>query len=262
MDTEEVYVNAGYVADGYENPCVNINRGNIAPPRPRRYQKNSAAVNTSHNLQVQNAAVHHRTAEKVDKTSHSHTADPQSTGTSTAGSSYKHIAVFLGLLCVLLLAGITLLWFKFTADIDQSQRKLSTIEQSIAQGWKYISSSLYYISTEKKSWTASRQDCIERGANLLIINSRVEQEFIGKEFGSSEAWIGLTNSYTPGIWKWVDDSALTTEFWWKGEPNNHQNNDCAITGYRSAGSGSLSTWADYSCNIAAFWICEKNVTNF
>uniref|UniRef100_A0A3B4EPF7 C-type lectin domain-containing protein n=1 Tax=Pygocentrus nattereri TaxID=42514 RepID=A0A3B4EPF7_PYGNA len=205
---------------------------------------------------------------------------------------YRLTAVCLGLLCVLLLAAIAVLWVKFTTERDQLQssytnltierdqlqtsytnltierdqiekdrdglqKKLAIPEaQTIKQGWRYFSSHIYYISADKKSWSESRQDCRQRGADLLIINSR-EEQVINTRLPDAHWQAPL-----PGIWKWVDDSALTTEFWWKGEPNNHQNNDCAITGYRSAGSGSLSTWADYSCNIAAFWICEKNLTNF
>uniref|UniRef100_W5KJH9 C-type lectin domain-containing protein n=1 Tax=Astyanax mexicanus TaxID=7994 RepID=W5KJH9_ASTMX len=135
-----------------------------------------------------------------------------------------------------------------------------TLFRLLLEGWKYFSSSLYYISTEKKSWSESRQDCRDRGADLLIINSIEEQEFINKEFGSTEAWIGLTDAVTEGIWKWMDGSVLTTEFWWTGEPNDYGGDeDCVITGFHNARFGS-STWADYPCHHSEFWICEKGVT--
>ncbi|KAL7841310.1 hypothetical protein SRHO_G00250010 [Serrasalmus rhombeus] len=101
---------------------------------------------------------------------------------------------------------------------------------------------------------------MKRGADLVIINSREEQEFITKAFGSSEAWIGLTDMEKEGDWKWVDNSRLTTEFWWTGEPNDFGGNeDCAITGYRGAGSERLSTWADYRCDRPVVGICEKRI---
>ncbi|XP_036420096.1 C-type lectin domain family 4 member E-like [Colossoma macropomum] len=125
------------------------------------------------------------------------------------------------------------------------QKKLSELEQE-KNTFRY---SFYYTSTEKKSWSASRQYCRDRGADLAIIKSREEQEFINKVFGSTEAWIGLTDSHTEGVWKWVDNSALTTKFWFEGEPNDYEGiEDCAVSRYKGAGSERVSTWADYPCN--------------
>ncbi|XP_072525635.1 uncharacterized protein [Salminus brasiliensis] len=153
----------------------------------------------------------------------------QAVMSSAESRSYRLTAVCLGLLCVLLLTAITLLWIKFnnltaerdqlqtsytnlTAERDQLQRSLSELVKAMQQNWKIFNTSLYYISTERKSWDEGRQDCRERGADLVIINSVEEQKFVddlskNKDAGVS---IGLTDQAEEGVWKWVDGTALTT----------------------------------------------------
>ncbi|KAG9259789.1 C-type lectin domain family 4 member E-like [Astyanax mexicanus] len=151
-----------------------------------------------------------------------------------------------------------------SADTVKAHRPITEMvdgKTNPEKGWKYFSSSIYYITAVKTNWEKSRDNCRKRGADLLIINSREEQEFINKEFGRNEAWIGLTDAVTEGVWKWVDGSALTTEFWAQGEPNNYENDDCAITGFKKAESNIL-VWADYPCGHPVFGICEKRLTGY
>ena len=42
-------------------------------------------------------------------------------------------------------------------------------------GWVYFHKSLYLISTTKRNWTASRDYCQQRKADLIVINNREEQ---------------------------------------------------------------------------------------
>ncbi|XP_049328207.1 C-type lectin domain family 4 member E isoform X5 [Astyanax mexicanus] len=148
-----------------------------------------------------------------------------------------------------------------TAEREQLQKELDQLQTSLSdlkgQNISYFSSSLYYIATEEKNWTESRKDCIKTGSDLVIINSREEQEFIFKEFIGS-GWIGLTDARTEGVWKWVDGSELITGFWAEGEPNNFEGpEDCAATGY--ANESSLLSWADYPCSLLVRGICEKRL---
>ncbi|XP_076874374.1 uncharacterized protein LOC143524166 [Brachyhypopomus gauderio] len=112
-------------------------------------------------------------------------------------------------------------------DRDRIQLRLSEIDKATEQGWMCFNSSFYYISTEVKNWNESRQDCRERGADLVIINSREEQNFVSMMSGDKQVWIGLTN--TNQDWKWVDGTALMTDYWRTGEPNG-PNEHCVITG--------------------------------
>ncbi|XP_064782794.1 CD209 antigen-like protein A [Oncorhynchus masou masou] len=204
-------------------------------------------------------------------------------------------AVFLGLLCVLLLAGIiglsvyynraindsedkrnnlsqsfSLYKINATAERDQLQTrynslteekghiqaKLLVIEQHCQEGWRYSDSSLYFLSTEKKTWEESRQDCLERGADLVIINSREEQTFVFNLH--LRAWIGLKDSVTEGTWKWVDGTSLTTGYWAAEQPDDYERQeDCAEIYYGQ--DDPVKTWNDDKCGTNHNWICEKVV---
>ncbi|KAI5087691.1 C-type lectin domain family 4 member M-like isoform X2, partial [Silurus meridionalis] len=122
-------------------------------------------------------------------------------------------------------------------------------------GWRYFSSGVYYISNEMKSWNESRQDCKNKGADLVIINSAEEQDFIGRYFGSTKAWIGLTE--TEGGYKWVDGTPLTTEFPWIIYNDNLSRVDCVLMGaYNGALQFGTPAWGEYSCEHGVFAICE------
>ncbi|XP_029602371.1 C-type lectin domain family 4 member E-like [Salmo trutta] len=147
-------------------------------------------------------------------------------------------AVCLGLLCVLLLAGI--------------------IGLSV-YCWQKFESSWYFLSTETKTWKESREDCLERGADLVIINSDKEQEFI---FNLNKGgWIGLTDSVTEGTWRWVDCTPLTNpRHWSPNQPDTggglaiYGEEDCVhIQQHQSP----LEAWNDLSCDSKLKWICEK-----
>uniref|UniRef100_A0A8C1UFX1 C-type lectin domain-containing protein n=1 Tax=Cyprinus carpio TaxID=7962 RepID=A0A8C1UFX1_CYPCA len=127
-------------------------------------------------------------------------------------------------------------------------------------------SSLYFVSSEWKSWTESRRFCTERGRGtqvcaLIYVHSALQmlnttlfyQEFIKKISGGDGVWIGLTDIDMEGRWKWVDGITLTSGFWGIGEPNGQKEENC-ITSYPTG-------WYDYPCSDALKWICEKKFKN-
>ncbi|GLD65041.1 C-type lectin domain family 4 member M-like protein [Lates japonicus] len=42
--------------------------------------------------------------------------------------------------------------------------------------WRSFGSKYYYISSEQKTWEESREDCRQKGTDLVIINSEEEQK--------------------------------------------------------------------------------------
>ncbi|XP_062288134.1 C-type lectin domain family 4 member E-like [Scomber scombrus] len=158
------------------------------------------------------------------------------------------VVLCLGLLSVFLLAGLIGLGVHY---------------QTCPAGWKMFGCSCYLLSSERRSWSTGRQDCRERGAHLVVINSPKEQKFsstITKV--ETEIWIGLTDRETEGTWKWIEGRPLTLSYWETDEPNNGGEDsqggeeDCA---HIRTGKKTVENWNDVPCGTSLHWICEKNV---
>uniref|UniRef100_A0A3Q1EIC0 C-type lectin domain-containing protein n=1 Tax=Acanthochromis polyacanthus TaxID=80966 RepID=A0A3Q1EIC0_9TELE len=153
---------------------------------------------------------------------------------------YRLVAVSFGFLCVLQ-AGLNVSLRLYLSDLSQ-------------QGWVYFNNSFYYISTSKNSWNDSRSDCLQRGADLVVINSKAEQvclcEYEFTRHFQQHIWIGLTDHEMEGKWKWVDGTPLT-----KRLPNNFgsRDEDCVEVGLY----GTEMNWNDAPCRLKNFWMCEK-----
>ncbi|KAL7404494.1 hypothetical protein ABVT39_015586 [Epinephelus coioides] len=203
-------------------------------------------------------------------------------------SSCKGAAVFLGLLSLLLLAGLITMIFLYTkgvsewvqlqssynnlsAERDQMQKGfeaitkdkndlqtklLSDTEKKCCDRWVKLGSSCYYVSTEQKTWTESRKECQSKGADLVIINSEEEQKFVIKF--DKRIWIGLTDQDEEGVWKWVDGTALTAKYWYAPQPDDGGQlgvkEDCAEMYVKS--SDPLLKWNDNPCSHRNYWVCE------
>lgn len=48
-------------------------------------------------------------------------------------------------------------------------------EEGCPRGWLMFTSRCYYVSSQRRSWDNSRRDCQQRGADLVVIESRLEQ---------------------------------------------------------------------------------------
>ncbi|XP_052320876.1 CD209 antigen-like protein A isoform X2 [Oncorhynchus keta] len=149
-----------------------------------------------------------------------------------------------------------------TKQIEQLQTErdvlrgwLTNCKQTCPAGWQKFESSWYFLSTETKTWKESREDCLERGADLVIINSDKEQTFLFDL--KKRVWIGLTDSVIEGTWKWVDGTPLTTGYWYAKQPDNAGPNgdeDCAEI---PKDQSPLKAWNDLSCDSIINWVCEK-----
>uniref|UniRef100_A0A3Q3JWB0 C-type lectin domain-containing protein n=1 Tax=Monopterus albus TaxID=43700 RepID=A0A3Q3JWB0_MONAL len=171
---------------------------------------------------------------------------------SSGRKCYKLVAITFGLLCILQ-AGLNISLRLVVCEFRFILIPHSVNSSFCENGWIYFNGSFYYISSWEKSWQDSRKDCLQRGADLVIISNKEEQEFT-RRF-QKHIWIGLSDQEKEGTWKWVDGTPLTTSYWGTDEPNNYQqrNEDCGeIRFYNTENS-----WNDLECENNNMWICEK-----
>ncbi|KAK2840197.1 hypothetical protein Q5P01_013937 [Channa striata] len=119
-------------------------------------------------------------------------------------------------------------------------------------GWTMFSFSCYFLS-DSGSWTKGREDCRRTDADLVIIDSAEEQNFLSG-FAKEDSWIGLSDGDTEGTWKWTDGTPLTFKNWGQYEPNNggeNGNEDCVQI------RAQKGVWNDLPCGTSLKSICEK-----
>uniref|UniRef100_A0A8C6UDN2 C-type lectin domain-containing protein n=1 Tax=Neogobius melanostomus TaxID=47308 RepID=A0A8C6UDN2_9GOBI len=140
-------------------------------------------------------------------------------------------------------------------ELEQQLHGVSESKSLSTQNWNFVNGSFYLSDTSMLSWKNSRQYCLDRGADLIIINSPEEQEF-AMTFGE-RSWIGLTDAQQEGVWRWVDGSPLTTSFWFPDEPNNDKGNEDCVEVIRS--KAKHANWNDLPCDDLRKVICEKTL---
>ncbi|CAB1334370.1 unnamed protein product [Coregonus sp. 'balchen'] len=129
-------------------------------------------------------------------------------------------------------------------------------------GWMLFQSSCYqilYPPAPWNTWEQSRMDCKQNNADLVVIGSQKEQEFIhnhtqyyyDKDHGY---WIGLNDIAKVGQWLWVSGSHqnLTDGFW-----KRQTGGDCVLTVPNNA---PLDNWNAESCSMQNRWICEISIS--
>ncbi|XP_067370289.1 CD209 antigen-like protein C isoform X2 [Channa argus] len=127
------------------------------------------------------------------------------------------------------------------------------------EGWKTFGSSCYFKSTEKKSWSDSRKDCVKRESDLVIFNSKEEQDFVTELNQHEDFWIGLWNQWSDTErkyqWEWLDGSQPTETFWATEEPQYTWSSYAACCDRHGR-------WRSEQYYYDKNWICEKKICCF
>ncbi|XP_028910279.1 C-type lectin domain family 4 member E [Ornithorhynchus anatinus] len=145
----------------------------------------------------------------------------------------------------------------FFSEISCYSSGSGSIRDCCPRGWKHFQSHCYFFSSDTLTWSSSRLNCTGMGAQLVVINSQEEQEFIFQSKPRRrEFFLGLTDKHVEGKWTWVDGTPYdpSRSFWDLGEPNNIVGvEDCATT---RDSPNAKETWNDVTCFSFHYRICE------
>ncbi|XP_031169069.1 C-type lectin domain family 4 member G-like isoform X3 [Sander lucioperca] len=108
-----------------------------------------------------------------------------------------------------------------------------------------------------KTWQDSRTYCKNTAADLVVIDSLHEQEFISNHtefyFDTFHGyWLGLYEKYQN--WVWVDGRNDTLRYWLKEQIGS--NGPCALL---IPGRNSTASWDPAGCVMQNKFICERDV---
>ena len=117
----------------------------------------------------------------------------------------------------------------------------------------------YKLYNKALPWREAYKFCEQQGGHLATINSEEEQTFIyniiKNKSTRSYTWLGATDWYEEGNWKWITGNKIVYHNWADGEPNNNYDEDFMMI-YNNSGKWNDGTDIYYSDTKAYSFICE------
>ncbi|KAL6489522.1 hypothetical protein MHYP_G00032630 [Metynnis hypsauchen] len=116
------------------------------------------------------------------------------------------------------------------------------------KGWLKFDDSCYLLSRVRLSWQDSREECLNLGGDLVVIQNERLQKFLTNK-GLMQYWIGLRRSETQD-WTWNNNTALTTSYW----ARNLQEGNCV---FLNGGKWHKGNWHPSPCSFYSNYICQR-----
>ena len=140
-----------------------------------------------------------------------------------------------------------------THQVFSLNYSLNPIEMKVYNG------NTYKLYNTVIPWKEAYKFCEQQGGHLVTINSTDEQSFIHNLVKSTNSrkytWLGATDIYSEGKWKWITGDSLSYSNWADGEPNNSNDEDYLML-YNETGKWNDSHDIYYDFSDSYSFICE------
>ncbi|XP_071962907.1 macrophage mannose receptor 1-like [Antedon mediterranea] len=128
-----------------------------------------------------------------------------------------------------------------------------SIFASCPEGWLSFQDSCYKFESRRRSWPDARSNCLELGANLVVVRNKAENDFLYNM--GSDLWIGLSDVERESDFTWVSTECSQYDNFEVAEPNNDGGIEDCVELYTTSGK-----WNDIPCNSTRAYVCE--ISNF
>uniref|UniRef100_A0A3Q2UJ80 CD209 antigen-like protein E n=1 Tax=Fundulus heteroclitus TaxID=8078 RepID=A0A3Q2UJ80_FUNHE len=165
------------------------------------------------------------------------------------------MVLWILILCVIITLAVYLSLEIIKVKKSNSHQQAKLLGKWCPDGWTRFGCSCYFKFEDKKMWYESRIQCQDRGADLVVIDSPDEQEFVKELNDKGESWIGIQRTWIRAKgtyeWGWVDGSPLTQTFWAEGWPRKDSYWEYATC------CNDEGKWTHKYYTNPNSWICEK-----
>ncbi|XP_067685324.1 uncharacterized protein [Haliotis asinina] len=123
-----------------------------------------------------------------------------------------------------------------------------------SEGWVQDGTTCYSLSEGQASWTVAKQACEDKGGQLMMFKDLDKKNLVVDianrlDLYHTNVWIGMSDIETEGVFKWIDGTTLSGDFWTSYQPNGGNTENCAML--------LLGGICDSVCENENKYLCEK-----
>ncbi|XP_055005056.1 C-type lectin domain family 6 member A-like [Boleophthalmus pectinirostris] len=80
-------------------------------------------------------------------------------------------------------------------DVPEPVQDISLDKGEAQNGlWKHFGETSHVFHSTPQTWANAQMHCLAMGGHLVVLNSKVEEDFVKGLSGGREIWIGLSDS--------------------------------------------------------------------
>ncbi|TMS38354.1 hypothetical protein L596_005096 [Steinernema carpocapsae] len=149
--------------------------------------------------------------------------------------------------------------------VSNAEFHLTDIDLDCPDGWERGATKCFKVYQIERSWPQALVFCTRYGSQLAKVESKKENEFIGRmltkpqinQMPRSDYWIGLVSNHrddADDMFMWSDGAVVSryTGFWAKGQPDHSTGSCTKIT----INPHTSPLWKLSVCNILLPFVCE------